>query len=112
MEPSFFEKITPTCCTDLSKKTEKLVNSQIFERIILLFIILNTIILAAESYEEPEWLTSLSYNSNIVLTAIFTLEMLLKLFGLGIKQYVKDNFNLFDSIVVILSLIDLALDRE
>ena len=66
--------------------------------------------MAAESYDEPEWLTQLSYYSNIVLTGIFSLEMLLKIFGLGIKQYVKDNFNIFDSIIVILSLIDLAID--
>ena len=66
--------------------------------------------MAAESYDEPEWLTQLSHYSNIVLTGIFSLEMLLKIFGLGIKQYVKDNFNIFDSIIVILSLIDLAID--
>jgi len=34
--------------------------------------------------------------------------MILNLLGLGIKDYVADGFNIFDAIIVIVSLIDLA----
>ena len=37
---------------------------------------------------------------------IFAIEMILKLFGLGPKKYVKDKFNVFDAIVVIIGLLD------
>lgn len=33
--------------------------------------------------------------------------MVLKLFGLGIKKYLKDGFNVFDGIIVIVSLVEL-----
>jgi hypothetical protein len=34
--------------------------------------------------------------------------MILKLFGLGFKEYVKDAFNDFDAIVVLVGLLDFA----
>lgn len=34
--------------------------------------------------------------------------MVLKLFGLGIKVYCSDGFNIFDAIIVILSLLELV----
>lgn len=33
--------------------------------------------------------------------------MILKLFGLGFKKYVSENFNVFDGIIVLVSLIEL-----
>lgn len=33
--------------------------------------------------------------------------MILKLFGLGLKGYVADNFNVFDGIIVIVSIVEL-----
>jgi len=33
--------------------------------------------------------------------------MLLKLFGMGFKKYVNDGFNVFDGVIVIVSLIEL-----
>uniref|UniRef100_A0A7S3D7M4 Uncharacterized protein n=2 Tax=Palpitomonas bilix TaxID=652834 RepID=A0A7S3D7M4_9EUKA len=44
---------------------------------------------------------------NIVLTIVFFLEMMLKLLGLGFRGYVHDTFNIFDGIIVILSMIEL-----
>jgi hypothetical protein len=32
--------------------------------------------------------------------------MIIKLFGLGLKEYVRDKFNLFDAFIVILSVVD------
>jgi hypothetical protein len=37
---------------------------------------------------------------------VFAGEMLLKLAGLGLKEYVRDKFNLFDAFIVIMSMID------
>ena len=35
--------------------------------------------------------------------------MVSKLIGLGVKNYSKDRFNLFDGLIVIISLIDFSL---
>ena len=43
---------------------------------------------------------------NEFFTWAFTLEMVLKLIGLGVRNYAKDGFNIFDAVVVIVSLID------
>jgi hypothetical protein len=37
---------------------------------------------------------------------VFAIEMLIKLAGLGLKEYVRDKFNLFDAFIVILSIVD------
>ena len=46
---------------------------------------------------------------DIVFVWVFTVEMLLKLIGLGFKNYIKDNFNVFDGLIVIVSLVDFTL---
>ena len=46
--------------------------------------------------------------ANEILTCIFTLEMLIKLLGLGIKEYVKDGFNDFDAIIVVFGILEFA----
>ena len=35
--------------------------------------------------------------------------MMLKMAGLGFKHYVRDKFNIFDSLIVLISLIDIVL---
>lgn len=35
--------------------------------------------------------------------------MIMKLIGLGLKNYVRDKFNIFDGLIVILSLVDFSL---
>ena len=43
---------------------------------------------------------------NIAFTYIFTVDMSLKIFGLGIREYIQDKMNIFDTAIVILSLIE------
>ena len=44
---------------------------------------------------------------NFVLTLLFTVEMALKLGGLGLRGYVYDSFNVFDGVIVIISLVEI-----
>ena len=46
---------------------------------------------------------------NLVFTIIFAIEMLIKLVGLGPKDYVKDRFNVFDAIIVTLGFIEFSI---
>ena len=41
---------------------------------------------------------------NIFFTLVFTFEMIVKIIGLGLHDYLKDPMNIFDGVIVILSL--------
>lgn len=43
----------------------------------------------------------------MLFTVVFAVEMVMKLFGLGLKKYVADNFNVFDGVIVGVSLVEL-----
>ena len=40
---------------------------------------------------------------------IFFAEMVAKMIGLGLKNYAKDSFNLFDALIVVISMVDFTL---
>ena len=48
---------------------------------------------------------------NEFFTWIFFLEMILKLIGLGWSNYKQDGYNIFDAVIVIISLVDWTLSR-
>ena len=54
----------------------------------------------------PQLLSQILYYGNFFFTVFFASEMVLKLIGLGIKKYVKDGFNDFDAIIVIIGLME------
>lgn len=72
-------------------------------------IIANTVILALYRFDNSKERTELFSILNEFFTWIFFVEMLLKLLGLGVKQYVRDKFNLFDGFIVIISLVEWTL---
>lgn len=55
-----------------------------------------------EYHDQPETLTSIVETSNIVFSAVFAVEMLLKLYAEGIFKYISNGFNVFDGIIVII----------
>lgn len=55
----------------------------------MLLIFVNTAMLALEYNNQPESLTKFQEDTNYVLTALFTMEMILKLYGLGFWDYVR-----------------------
>lgn len=60
------------------------------------------------SYFQPKSMTMALEIFNTIFTTIFLIEFLLKFSGYGFYGYIKDAFNVFDGIVVIISLIELA----
>jgi len=46
--------------------------------------------------------------ANMVFTVVFVMEMLLKVFGLGVRQYWFNNWNKFDAVIVVLSIVDIV----
>ncbi|KAM4695957.1 LOW QUALITY PROTEIN: voltage-dependent L-type calcium channel subunit alpha-1F [Rhinophrynus dorsalis] len=82
------------------RKCRLAVKSVTFYWMVLILVFLNTLTIASEHYLQPEWLTQIQAYANKVLLSLFTLEMLLKLYSLGIHSYFMSFFNRFDCFVV------------
>ena len=84
-----------------------LVNHWLFSAMITFFIILNTVTLSLDKHpSDPE----LEYNVeviNFVLTIIFTIETIIKIAGMGVKEWSDDQMNLFDAFIVAISAVEL-----
>ena len=104
------ERMTPKPCCGC-EGVAALVTNKKFELFVTLLIILNTISLAVEFDHMPQEMIDVLAIVNYVFTGIFALEMILKLIGLGFRVYIRDNFNLFDAIVVILSFVEIAVEQ-
>ncbi|XP_034447512.1 calcium channel, voltage-dependent, L type, alpha 1F subunit [Hippoglossus hippoglossus] len=76
------------------------VKSVTFYWLVLLLVFLNTSLSASEHYNQPDWLTEVQDIANKVLLSLFTLEMLLKMYSLGLAHYFVAFFNRFDCFVV------------
>ncbi|KAJ0064443.1 hypothetical protein NL108_006491, partial [Boleophthalmus pectinirostris] len=76
------------------------VKSTTFYWLVLLLVFLNTSLSASEHYDQPEWLTQVQDIANKVLLSLFTVEMLLKMYSLGLAHYFVAFFNRFDCFVV------------
>lgn len=51
---------------------------------------------------QPEELTNILEICNVVFTSMFALEMLLKLAAFGLFDYLRNPYNIFDSVIVII----------
>ncbi|KAE9048858.1 hypothetical protein PR002_g169 [Phytophthora rubi] len=69
-------------------------------------ILLNTVLLSLDQYPVDEELASIVDVINFVLTQIFLLEALVKVFGLGFQRWAEDRYNLFDALVVVLGIVE------
>ena len=72
-------------------------------------VLVNTIALALDGYRISAYDANVLQSINIFFTYFFTGELTLKLIGLGIREYFREFMNYFDSIVVLISLIELSL---
>ncbi|XP_068065680.1 voltage-dependent T-type calcium channel subunit alpha-1G isoform X6 [Anomalospiza imberbis] len=82
---------------------QKIVDSKYFGRGIMVAILINTLSMGIEYHEQPEELTNALEISNIVFTSLFALEMLLKVLVYGPFGYIKNPYNIFDGIIVVIS---------
>ncbi|XP_038635070.1 sodium channel protein type 2 subunit alpha-like isoform X3 [Scyliorhinus canicula] len=76
---------------------------------ITICIVLNTLFMAMEHYPMTEGFENMLYVGNLVFTGIFTAEMVFKLIALDPYYYFQVGWNIFDSIIVTLSLVELGL---
>lgn len=99
----------------------------LFDTVVIFLIIMNVIVMSLVIWKQPpadtevgtiaevraqetDWNTGLS-TVNLVFTLFFVAEAALKLIGLGVAQYFSSNMNVFDFVVVAVSVIGDVLDR-
>ncbi|XP_043361154.1 sodium channel protein type 2 subunit alpha-like isoform X2 [Dermochelys coriacea] len=76
---------------------------------ITICIVLNTLFMALEHYPMTEQFSSVLTVGNLVFTGIFTAEMVLKIIAMDPYYYFQEGWNIFDGIIVSLSLMELGL---
>ncbi|XP_068589784.1 voltage-dependent L-type calcium channel subunit alpha-1D isoform X3 [Cebidichthys violaceus] len=102
------QKITKSKCSRQSRRWNRFcrrkcraaVKSVTFYWLVIILVFLNTLTIASEHYNQPDWLTKVQDVANKVLLAMFTLEMLVKMYSLGLQAYFVSLFNRFDCFVV------------
>ncbi|XP_069383308.1 voltage-dependent L-type calcium channel subunit alpha-1D isoform X23 [Paralichthys olivaceus] len=82
------------------RKCRAAVKSVTFYWLVIILVFLNTLTIASEHYNQPDWLTEVQDIANKVLLAMFTMEMLVKMYSLGLQAYFVSLFNRFDCFVV------------
>ncbi|XP_066996688.2 muscle calcium channel subunit alpha-1 isoform X2 [Anabrus simplex] len=93
----------------LRRGCRKAVKSQAFYWLIIMLVFLNTVVLATEHYQQPKWLDDFQDWTNLFFVALFSMEMLIKMYSLGFQGYFVSLFNRFDCFVVIGSIGEIVL---
>uniref|UniRef100_A0A8B9HP71 Sodium channel protein n=1 Tax=Astyanax mexicanus TaxID=7994 RepID=A0A8B9HP71_ASTMX len=78
---------------------------------ITICIVLNTLFMALEHYPMTDEFNKMLSVGNLVFTGIFTAEMVLKIIALDPYYYFQQGWNIFDSFIVCLSLMELGLSN-
>ncbi|XP_036740272.2 sodium channel protein type 3 subunit alpha isoform X7 [Manis pentadactyla] len=100
-------------CCDAWLKIKHLVNLIVMDPFvdlsITICIVLNTLFMAMEHYPMTGQFSSVLTVGNLVFTGIFTAEMVLKIIAMDPYYYFQEGWNIFDGIIVSLSLMELGL---
>ncbi|XP_063074226.1 voltage-dependent P/Q-type calcium channel subunit alpha-1A [Engraulis encrasicolus] len=78
-----------------------------FEYTVMSMIALNTIVLMMKYDGASNTYNDVLANLNIVFTALFSMECILKIVAFGILNYFKDAWNIFDCVTVVGSITDI-----
>ena len=84
-----------------------------FDGFILFVIILNTFCQAMDQYPDLDsYYLNLLQLANYIFTVIFTVEVIFKMIGLGVRCFFQEKFNQFDLVIVIISLLEMEMDNS
>ncbi|XP_049622329.1 sodium channel protein type 5 subunit alpha isoform X8 [Suncus etruscus] len=102
------------CCPlwlSIKQKVKFMVMDPFADLTITMCIVLNTLFMALEHYNMTTEFEEMLQVGNLVFTGIFTAEMTFKIIALDPYYYFQQGWNIFDSIIVTLSLMELGLSR-
>uniref|UniRef100_A0A7N8WUG3 Sodium channel protein n=1 Tax=Mastacembelus armatus TaxID=205130 RepID=A0A7N8WUG3_9TELE len=101
------------CCPawlTIKKVVKLIVMDPFVDLAITICIVLNTLFMAMEHYPMKKGFSSMLTVGNLVFTGIFTAEMVLKIIALDPYYYFMKGWNIFDGVIVSLSLMELCLE--
>ncbi|KAF1660148.1 Sodium channel protein type 5 subunit alpha, partial [Aptenodytes patagonicus] len=103
------------CCPlwlRIKKKVAAIIKDPFVDLTITVCIVMNTLFMALEHNNMSDnfgWMLNVG---NLIFTGIFTTEMILKIIALDPYYYFQQHWNIFDSVIVTLSLIELGLPKH
>ncbi|NXJ37704.1 SCN5A protein, partial [Ciconia maguari] len=103
------------CCPlwlRIKKKVAAFIKDPFIDLTITVCIVMNTLFMALEHNNMSDNFKLMLNVGNLVFTGIFTAEMILKIIALDPYYYFQQHWNIFDSIIVTLSLIELSLPKH
>ncbi|TNN31585.1 Dihydropyridine-sensitive L-type skeletal muscle calcium channel subunit alpha-1 [Liparis tanakae] len=93
----------------LRRRCRVSVRSGLFSWWVIVLVLLNTLAIATEHHQQSQRLTSWQDNGNKLLLSMFAVEMLMKMYALGLPSYFLSLFNRFDCFVVSTGVAELVL---
>ena len=102
--PKFRELKIPT--NSIRRIVFYIVHSVKFETTIMICILINALMMALTYETSPILFKQIIEGINNIFSAFFFIEMLMKIFSLGIQTYWKSNWNKFDAFIVLTSIFD------
>ncbi|XP_060591923.1 voltage-dependent calcium channel type A subunit alpha-1-like isoform X8 [Ruditapes philippinarum] len=82
------------------------IKSQAFYWTVIILVLLNTLSVASEHYGQPQWHTQFLYITEFLFLGLFMMEMIIKMYGLGVRIYFQSSFNIFDCVVIVGSIFE------
>jgi voltage-dependent calcium channel L type alpha-1D len=86
-----------------------IVQHWVFNMMRVTLILVNTVMLSLDQYPIDHELSGVVDTLNFALTIAFIFESVLKIVGLGWKQWAFDRYNVFDALLIALALIEIGL---
>ncbi|KAJ7322136.1 hypothetical protein JRQ81_018423 [Phrynocephalus forsythii] len=93
----------------IKEKVKFIIMDPFSDLTITLCIVMNTLFMAMDHYKMTKEFEEVLNIGNLIFTGIFTTEMVFKLIALDPYYYFQQGWNIFDSIIVTLSLMELSL---
>ncbi|NXK57587.1 SCN5A protein, partial [Sylvietta virens] len=103
------------CCPlwlRIKGKVSAFIKDPFFDLAITVCIVMNTLFMALEHNNMSSTFKFMLKVGNLVFTGIFTAEMVLKIIALDPYYYFQQPWNIFDSVIVTLSLVELSLPKN
>ncbi|WP_076543240.1 ion transporter [Shewanella sp. UCD-KL21] len=95
--------------TGMLSVLKKVDQSKTFQGFVIFVIIVSALSIGAHTYHLPTWLENSLYVLDIAITAFFLFELIIRYMASdGIKSFFSKGWNIFDTIIVIGSLVPLG----
>jgi voltage-gated sodium channel len=102
----FPDTIMSTFFKSLQRKLKVIDSSKVFQALIIVVILISALLIGAKTHDLPEQLVTALFFLDIAITVFFALEITIRFLACDFKAtFFKNGWNLFDTIIVLGSLI-------